>query len=107
VVLSREPVPARFDGLVYPCHTSRMTTRINARVDPDLARKVRALRDRTGRSTTEIVKASIEAYYDSVTGSANPAALLSELIGCANGPADLSATYKRHLTESMVRKARA
>ena len=38
-----------------------MTVRINARLDADLARKVRALCQRTGRSTTEIVKESLEA----------------------------------------------
>lgn len=84
-----------------------MTLRINARLDRDLARKVRALRDRTGQSTTEIVKASLESYYESVTGDASPETLLSELIGCAEGPADLSTTYKRRLTESIVRKTRA
>jgi hypothetical protein len=34
--------------------------RINARLDADLARKVRALCQRTGRSTTEIVKESLQ-----------------------------------------------
>ena len=84
-----------------------MTVRINARLDADLARKVRALRDRTGQSTTEIVKISIESYYQSMLRGVNPAALLSELIGCSTGQTDLSETYKDRLTESMVRKTRA
>jgi Ribbon-helix-helix protein, copG family len=84
-----------------------MTVRINARLDADLARKVRALRDRTGQSTTEIVKTSLESYYRSIVRGVNPAALLSELIGCSSGPPDLSTTYKRRLTESLVRKNRA
>jgi hypothetical protein len=83
-----------------------MTARINARLDADLARKVRALRKRTGRSTTEIVKASLESYYLAVTGQEGPAALLSDLIGCTSGPLDLSETYKRDLTKSLLRKNR-
>lgn len=84
-----------------------MTVRINARLDADLARKVRALRDRTGQSTTEVVKTSLESYYQSIIRGVNPAALLCELIGCSTGPTDLAATYKRRLTESMARKTRA
>jgi len=83
-----------------------MTWRINARLDADLARKVEALRKRTGKSTTEIVKASLESYYVSVTREANPAALLADLTGCAEGPRDLSESYKSELTSSLSRKHR-
>ena len=83
-----------------------MTVRINARLDADLARKVRALCHRTGRSTTEIVKESLEAYYQTVTRSSNPAAALASLVGCADGPTSLSATYKNDLTQSLARKSR-
>ena len=84
-----------------------MTNRINARLDPGLARKVRLLSERTGRSTTEIVKASLEAYVAAAEGEARPAALLADLIGCATGPADLSENYKQHLTKSLRRKHRS
>ena len=84
-----------------------MTKRINARLDDDLARKVEALCKRTGQSTTEIVKASLESYYIAATKKENAAALLSDLVGCAGGPADLSENYKRHLTRSLQRKARS
>jgi hypothetical protein len=83
-----------------------MTVRINARLDADLARKVRALCHRTGRSTTEIVKESLEAYYQTVTRSSSPATALASLIGCATGPTDLSESYKHHLTQSLERKSR-
>jgi predicted transcriptional regulator len=87
-------------------HTHCMTARINARLSADLARKVEALRKRTGQSSTEIVKASLESYYAAVTREENPAALLADLIGCANGPADLSLSYKQELTKSLLRKRR-
>jgi hypothetical protein len=89
-----------------PCHTYCMTSRINARLDADLARKVGVLRKRTGQSTTEIVKASLESYYVAMTREESPAALLSEFIGCASGPADLSTSYKQQLTKSLLRKHR-
>ncbi|HVZ72441.1 MAG TPA: ribbon-helix-helix protein, CopG family [Polyangia bacterium] len=81
-----------------------MTFRINARLDPDLARKVEAIRKKTGRSTTEIVKASLESYYVAVAKAARPAELLADFIGCAAGPADLSRTYKAELTKSLGKK---
>jgi len=83
-----------------------MTNRINARLDAGLARKVRDLRKRTGQSTTELVKASLESYYVAVTEKATPSSLLAELIGCAEGPPDLSGTYKDALTQSLRRKTR-
>ena len=80
-----------------------MTERLNARIDRELARKVKVLRERTGRSTTEIVKASIEAYYQAY--SVEPVHLLSDFIGCARGPKDLSTTYKTTLTASLEKKS--
>ncbi len=79
-----------------------MTERLNARIDGELARKVKYLRERTGRSTTEIVKASIEAYYQAL--SAEPEQLLSDFIACGRGPKDLSATYKSSLAASLEKK---
>lgn len=81
-------------------------TRINARIDRALAGKIRTLRARTGRSTTEIVKDSIEAYYTTVVGAEDPRDLLSDFIGCAEGPPNLSRDYKKILTDSLSRKMR-
>lgn len=83
-----------------------MTERINARLGADLARKVQVLRKRTGQSSTEIVKASLESYYAAVTREESPAALLADLVGCASGSEDLSQGYKRELTKSLLRKRR-
>jgi hypothetical protein len=81
-----------------------MTRRINARLDPELARKVDVLRRQTGRSTTDILKASLESYYASVTRDRNPAVRLADFVGCATGPRNLSSDYKRELARSLARK---
>jgi len=83
-----------------------MTKRINARIDPDVARKIRYLCDATGKTTTEVLKASIDAYYDAVSREGSPATVLADLVGCAEGPRDLAADYKRYLAESLGRKGR-
>ena len=83
-----------------------MTKRINARLEADLARKVDVMRKRTGQSTTEILKASLESYYVTVTRGEPAAAKLADFVGCASGPRDLSETYKAELTKSWLRKSR-
>jgi hypothetical protein len=82
-----------------------MTGRLNARIDAALARKVAYLRARTRKTTTEVVKASIEAYYERVRSSEGPGALLADFVGSASGEAVLSTRYKRLLTSSLGRKA--
>jgi hypothetical protein len=81
-----------------------MTRRINARLDPELARKVDVLRRQTGKSTTDILKSSLESYYVIVTRDRNPAARLADFVGCATGPRNLSSDYKRELVRSLARK---
>lgn len=81
-----------------------MTGRLNARMDEDLARKVRYLRERTGSSTTKVIIASLEAYYARLTQSEEPASLLKDFVGCAVGPAELSSNYKEILTDSLASK---
>ncbi len=96
--------PVKIASPGAPCHTHRMT-RINARIDAALARKIRLIRERTKQSTTEVVKASIESYYEAVTREGPPAKLLADLVGSAKGRADLSAKYKQHLAASLGEKA--
>ena len=81
-----------------------MTARINARLDAELARKLEELRQRTGRSTTEILKASIEAYYEAERSRPRAIELLADLIGAGEGDPDLSTSYKEALTESLSKK---
>ncbi len=81
-----------------------MSGRINARLDGELARKLAHLQARTGKSTTELIRASIEGYFDRVAGAAGPRALLDEFVGCASAQPDLSQIYKSELHESMLHK---
>jgi len=81
-----------------------MTSRINARLDDELARKLAELRRRTGRSTTEIVKASIEAYYEAERSRPRALELLADLIGAGDADPNLSTNYKAELTASLSKK---
>jgi hypothetical protein len=81
-----------------------MTERINARLDEALAGKLAELRARTGKSTTELIRASIESYFDQVTGNAGPGALLDDFVGCGEAEPELSDTYKSVLRESLALK---
>ena len=88
--------------------TADRAQRINARLPPEIARKLAYLRRRTGASTTEVVLASVERNFDAVSADeGDAAAALREagFVGCAEGPADLSGSYKSALTRSLGRKA--
>jgi predicted transcriptional regulator len=84
------------------------SSRVNARLDPELARKVAAVRRRTRKSLTEIVKESLAAYCEVQLKRQAP--LLETLeaagfVGCAVGPRDLSMKYKEELSASLGRKS--
>ena len=81
-----------------------MTVRINARLDAELARKLAHLQARTGQSTTELIRASIESHFERVTGGAGPCVLLDEFVGCSSAGPDLSTTYEVALDASLERK---
>ena len=88
--------------------TYMSSTRINARLDSDLARKVEAVQTRTKKSLTEIVHESLERYCDDELRRDRDAFRILEstgFVGCADGPADLSTNYKQELTRSLQRKA--
>jgi hypothetical protein len=81
--------------------TSR--ARLNARLDPEMERKVAYLRRRTGLGTSDIVRASIEHYYEAVrTGGAKARDILlaSGFIASGSGSPDLSEDYKAQLDET-------
>jgi hypothetical protein len=85
----------------------RSATRINARLDDDLARRVDLVRKRKRRSVSQIVQESLTRYCDQELGEGGePLAILKSagFIGCADGPADLSVEYKQELTRSLRRK---
>jgi hypothetical protein len=82
-------------------------SRINARLDEALARKVSLVCKRTHRSVSQIVKESLTRFCDEqLCEGGEPLALLKSagFIGCADGPADLSSSYKKDLTRSLGRK---
>jgi predicted DNA-binding protein len=86
-----------------------MTTRgrLNARLEPELERKLAYLRRRTGLATSDVVRSSIEHYYDAVMASTTDARVVLEasgFIASGSGPVDLSERYKEHLSESLAQK---
>jgi predicted DNA-binding protein len=81
-------------------------TRVNARLDAELAQRLLVVRDRTGQSTSDLIKASLRAYLDQVEARAGAAKLLSDFIASGRGPADLSTSYKTELTRSLEKKNR-
>jgi predicted transcriptional regulator len=81
--------------------------RLNARLTEELSRKLEALERATKQSTSDIVRAALERYFDEVCRpgrSARDAILRSGLVGCGEAEADLSATYKSRLHEGFGRK---
>jgi hypothetical protein len=92
-----------------------MTTRgrLNARLEPELERKLAYLRQRTGLATSDVVRASIECFYEAMHASGQASgqqarAILEEsgFIASGSGPADLAERYKEELNESLSKKHR-
>jgi hypothetical protein len=83
-----------------------MTTRLSVRIDAELARKVKYLRERTRKTTTEVVSASIDAYFKQESQHVRPADLLRDFVGSGEGDPDLSSDYKAKLGRSLSKKVR-
>jgi hypothetical protein len=86
---------------------SARAARINARLEPELQAKVDFLRRRTKLSATEIIKVSIDQYYQSVKRGGErgkKAMLLRDFVGCGAADANLSTTYKRALADTLAKK---
>lgn len=82
--------------------------RVNARLEPAVAKKLAYLKSKRGETISTILKRAVEAYYEKeVTSSTTPLALLEQtgFVGCAAGPIDLSTNYKQALhSESASRE---
>jgi len=79
------------------------------RLEPELERKLAYLRERTGLATSDVVRASIERFYEAVrAGGQQARAILEEsgFIASGSGPGDLSERYKEELNESLSKKHR-
>lgn len=89
--------------------TAAKSSRINARLPPELARKAAYLERRLNLSTTEVLKEAIERLYESVhdeRGHAEELLTSAGFLGCADGPEALSTEYKSELRRSLDLKVR-
>ena len=80
---------------------------MNARFDPDLQRKVEYLRKRTGLGTSEILRASVERYYESIRKQGTMAREILEasgFVGGSEGPEDGSLNYKEEVAKYIGNK---
>lgn len=88
--------------------SSSALRRVNARFDPETARKLGEVMRAKKLNVTEALKSAIEALYGAVAEQRGPTpyevALKVGLIGCAEGPEDLSTSAKRYLYEYLTKK---
>lgn len=87
------------------CYTFCM--RINARLDQAHDKQLTYLCKATKSSVTEVVKHSIELYYEEIQKTLvqdNSRLLKSGFIGCASGEPNLSSRYKELLHKSLSNK---
>jgi hypothetical protein len=79
--------------------------RVNARLDEATSQELRQLLKESGMSVTEVIRESIHRLYlrESVE-SRTPAESFADLIGCIEGPTDLSTQYKVVLRDSLLAK---
>lgn len=81
--------------------------RLNARLDATLSDRLARAKKRSGKTVTQLVHEALEAYCEKSEREASSAYQTLEelgLIGCADGPSDLSANYKAMLGESLEEK---
>lgn len=82
--------------------------RVNARFDGPYRKKLELASRRLGLNVTDTLKAGLDKLVESLDAEARmrPFEALKKagFIGCAAGPADLSANYKKYLSGSLVRK---
>jgi hypothetical protein len=84
-----------------------MTTRINARLDDELAAKIDEIRRRTGMTLTQIVETALKDWSER-EGRGAPGALsafeAAGFVGSGRGPVDLARNAKAELTRSLKTK---
>lgn len=80
--------------------------RINVRLDDNLAYKLDYLVHAEGLNVSEVVKESINRYYDEIRAPQPARDVLERngFIGCGEADAELSASYKETLTASLQAK---
>lgn len=72
--------------------------RVNARFDGDAEQQVSYLAEVTGMGVSEVLRTSVQHYYDTVRAQRSGLKHLSAFIGQGNsGRADVASRYKQHL----------
>ena len=83
-------------------------TRVNARLDADRMGKLEQLAKSTGLSISDVIRDAIDHYAELMSTQSGPSAyeIMQSIgfIGCAKGPKDLSANYKKYLTQGLQKK---
>lgn len=83
------------------------TERISARLSPEAASRLRELARLTDKDISEVIINSIMDQYDRLMSTrSDPLSIFESagFIGCAEGPKDLSTSYKKYLNESLRKK---
>lgn len=89
------------------CMTTQPTKRINARLEAQLASKVGVLCRHTRKTTSAIVRESLELYFEKTREAETRAFDILKgtgFVACTPGDPDLSTTYKDQLLESLEGK---
>lgn len=91
-------------GLSYGLYV--MPSRLNARIDAELAAKLRALEASTGKSTSDVVREAVELYHRQVVETAQGADAFTRVgfVGIAAGRESLSSDVKGELTRILDEK---
>ena len=81
--------------------------RVNARLDDESTNKLEYLARATSASASDVIREAIRRYYAAVHDAAPATYALFEesgFLGCAEGPPDLSSTYKASLGQTLEHK---
>jgi hypothetical protein len=90
---------------IYETPPADAGMRVNARLDEATRQELRQLQKETGMSVTEVIRESIHRLYlQESVATRSPVESFADLIGCIEGPADLSTNYKAVLRESLLTK---
>ena len=81
--------------------------RINARIDEKQLQQLEQIKKQEQITTTQVVKRALDHYFQHQKSKKQlkiEKLLISDFIGCAEGPADLSDNYKQKQSEALIEK---
>jgi len=85
-------------------HSPANDARINARLSGEDAARFQKLLEKSGLSTSQLLRAALREYEANHQPPGNAMDLLAGFIGSGEGPEDLSASYKDYLSKSLENK---